>query len=85
MQVKAEDATDIPLEEYFKNHSGLGAYARVSIMDIGVLDEDPDSDDSEPCSPDLGIAAQLGVVLNLVLTVNSYIKVRLALQADKTL
>jgi hypothetical protein len=83
--VKAEDATDIPLEEYFKNHSGLGAYARVSIMDIGVLDEDSDADDSGPCSPDLGIAAQLGAALDLVLTVNSCIKVRLDLQADKSL
>jgi hypothetical protein len=40
MQVKAKDATNIPLEEYFKNNSGLGAYARISITDIGALDED---------------------------------------------
>jgi hypothetical protein len=65
MQVKPEDATDISLEEYFKNHSGLGAYARVSITDIGALDEDSDSDDSGPCSPDPGNAAQLGRVLGL--------------------
>jgi hypothetical protein len=65
MQVKAEDATDIPLEEYFKYHSGLGAYARVSITDIGAMDEDSDSDDSEPCSPDPGNAAQLGGALVL--------------------
>jgi hypothetical protein len=65
MQVKAEDATDIPLEEYFKNHFGLGAYARVSIMDIEALEEDSDSGDSGPCSPDLGNAAQLGRALGL--------------------
>jgi hypothetical protein len=65
MQVKAKDATDIPLVEYFKNHSGLGAYARISITDIGALDEDLDSDDSGPCSPDPGNAAQLGGALGL--------------------
>jgi hypothetical protein len=57
MQMKGEDATDIPLEEYFKNHSELGAYARVSITDIWALDEDSDSSDSGPCSPDPGSAA----------------------------
>jgi hypothetical protein len=65
MQVKAKDATDIPLEEYYKNHSGLGACARVSITDIGALDEDSDSSDSGPCSPDPRNAAQLGGALGL--------------------
>jgi hypothetical protein len=65
MQVKAEDATDIPLEEYLKNHSGIGAYVRVSITDIGALDEDSDSGDFGPCSPDSGNAAQLGGALGL--------------------
>jgi hypothetical protein len=61
MLVTAEDVADIPLEEYFKNHSGLGAYARVSIMDIEALEEDSDSGDSGPCSPDPGNAAVLGL------------------------
>jgi hypothetical protein len=57
MQMKAEDATDIPREEYFKNHSGLGAYARISIMDIEALEEDSDSGDSGPWSPGPGNVA----------------------------
>jgi hypothetical protein len=55
--MKAEDATDIPREEYFKNHSGLGAYARISIMDIEALEEDSDSGDSGPWSPGPGNVA----------------------------
>jgi hypothetical protein len=57
MQVKAEDTINIPLEEYFKNHSGLGAYECVSIMDIEVLEEDSDSSHSVPCPPGPGNAA----------------------------
>jgi hypothetical protein len=49
LQVKAEVAADIPLSEYFNNHSGLAALARVSITDVDFL-EDSGSDGSGPDS-----------------------------------
>ncbi|CAN6185529.1 unnamed protein product [Urochloa humidicola] len=54
MQVKAEGAHDIPLEEFIKNHSGLGTFQRIDIINIDDLEEsDSDSDGggSGPPSP----------------------------------
>ncbi|RLN12562.1 hypothetical protein C2845_PM09G15450 [Panicum miliaceum] len=53
LPVKAEGVTDIPFEEYFKNHCGVGALAHLEIIDVELLgDTGSDSDSSSP--PSLG-------------------------------
>ncbi|RLN28289.1 hypothetical protein C2845_PM05G18680 [Panicum miliaceum] len=37
LTVKAEGVTDIPFEEYFKNHCGVGALARLEIVNVELL------------------------------------------------
>jgi hypothetical protein len=46
---KAEGEANIPLEEYLKNHSGLGSYARINIVHLEDLeDSDSESGSSGP-------------------------------------
>ncbi|RLM74602.1 hypothetical protein C2845_PM15G04550 [Panicum miliaceum] len=52
LTIKAEGITDIPFQEYFKNHYGVGALARLEIVDVELLgDSDYGSDSSGPPSP----------------------------------
>ncbi|RLN28578.1 hypothetical protein C2845_PM05G19200 [Panicum miliaceum] len=37
LTVKAKGVADIPFEEYFKNHCGVGSLARLEIVDVKLL------------------------------------------------
>ncbi|RLN39579.1 hypothetical protein C2845_PM01G32140 [Panicum miliaceum] len=52
LTINTEGVADIPFEEYFKNHCGVGALACLEIVNVELLgDSGSDSDSSGPPSP----------------------------------
>lgn len=47
MTVKAEGVIDIPLEEYIKNHSGLGICVQIDVVDVINFEDSDSGSDSD--------------------------------------